>query len=354
MDMESFFPNREQMDVHNSLLASIASNMTDGHIGVRSWEDVQRIVRMGLAPKMFIPGDEFQAEFQNTPKNLAVIGINHDVPTDKNFTNSMTIQFKDHIVSKVFCPKQAFYNVGDGLVAGTHIFTFNNLQYTFDSTVDIPEGGVIVVATWDGDTYIPATVTSYQADRATVIEASMAITPTSGLVDTLTPTNYYSRAKYGSNNWVESPLRLWLNSEGQNWWSPQTDYDMRPSYYNEDGFLSQLDPELLAVIGSVDKQVARNTVSDGGGQDFPKDKIFLLSQVEVNLGTSYAGDVTGEAVYPYWKDSTDADRMKGGTWWLRSPYASIAHNVRTVDPSGAVRSYYARYSNGLVPACVII
>jgi len=48
--------------------------------------------------------------------------------------------------------------------------------------------------------------------------------------------------------------------------------------------LHQLDPDLVAVLGAVDKQVTRNTVTDGGGQDLFSDKVFLLSRVEVMEG----------------------------------------------------------------------
>jgi len=54
--------------------------------------------------------------------------------------------------------------------------------------------------------------------------------------------------------------------------------------------LHRLDPELVAVIGAVEKQVARNTVTDGGGQDTFSDKVFLLSRVEVGLGTEGVTD----------------------------------------------------------------
>ena len=39
-------PTAEQFDVHNSLLASIASN--NGGIKINNWEDLQRINRMRL------------------------------------------------------------------------------------------------------------------------------------------------------------------------------------------------------------------------------------------------------------------------------------------------------------------
>jgi hypothetical protein len=55
-------PTKEQFDVLNTLLASIASNAGAGGITVSNWGDVQRLVRMGLHTKMFTVGDQLVAE----------------------------------------------------------------------------------------------------------------------------------------------------------------------------------------------------------------------------------------------------------------------------------------------------
>ena len=41
-------------------------------------------------------------------------------------------------------------------------------------------------------------------------------------------------------------------------------------------------------------------------------------------------------------------------WWLRSPYATNASNMRIVNITGYVSNYYAYGSNGVVPACCIV
>ena len=125
-----------------------------------------------------------------------------------------------------------------------------------------------------------------------------------------------------------------------------------------------LDPELVAVLGAVDKQVARNTVTDGGGQDLFSDKVFLLSRVEVFGGTE--GTTTGEQAYPYYSTlaanpTTDAlaGRIKyldgsARYWWLRSPNTSTANIPRCVYPSGTVVASYASLAFGAAPACCIV
>ena len=76
-------PTKEQFDVQNTLLASIASNTGTGGIKINNWEDVQRLVRMGLHTKMFTVGDQFVANYNDVPFTWDVIGINHDIPTDE-------------------------------------------------------------------------------------------------------------------------------------------------------------------------------------------------------------------------------------------------------------------------------
>lgn len=38
-------------------------------------------------------------------------------------------------------------------------------------------------------------------------------------------------------------------------------------------------------------------------------------------------------------------------WWLRSPNAGNANNVRNVNPSGALNNNNATNSNGVAPDC---
>jgi len=169
-----------------------------------------------------------------------------------------------------------------------------------------------------------------------------------------------NRQQYGNNRYIHSAIRQWLNSNDDVFqWSSQHSYDEPPtgSIYEGPGFLKLLDPELAAVIGKVNKQVARNTLTDGGGQDLFSDKVFLLSRVEVGLGTE--GTTDGEEVYFYYDGIENAGRIKllNGSprgWWLRSPRVSFAHHARYVNTSGVVDGTGARYSHGLAPACCIV
>lgn len=253
-----------------------------------SWEEVQEIVRRGQAKQVFDIGDQFSVNYNGSPLIVDIIGIDHDIPTDTNFTHSLTIQFHDCI---------------------------QNVQF-----------------------------------------------------DAIEPSNPdESRSKYGNNRYIHSNIRQWLNSNEEPFmWESQHEYDVAStgSPYDGAGFLKLLDPELVAVLGNVDKQVTRNTVTDDGGQDIFSDKVFLLSRTEVY--STDEGDITGESPYEYYsmmnseKTNTEVDwRIKYLSesprfWWLRSPYTGSSPGVRSATTTGLINHYYANNAWGAAPACTII
>jgi hypothetical protein len=173
------------------------------------------------------------------------------------------------------------------------------------------------------------------------------------------------RQQFGNNRYLHSAIRQWLNSAETTFtWQPQHQYDVAPTGapYDGPGFLKLLDPELVAVLGAVDKQVARITV-DGGGQDLFSDKVFLLSGVEI-YGWSEGG-TGGEAPYPYYESLAPNPTLNAldgrikylgssaNRWWLRSPHSS-ASVPYTVHPNGNVSNNYASSRRGVAPAVVIV
>ena len=333
---------------------------------VASWAEVQEVVRRGKAADYFSVGDLFVANYNNSPAVWDVIGINHDTPVDGKYTNSLTIQAHDCLMNVVFDAAEALFYATTELAAGTHVFTMDSGKYQFTTTQAVPVGGQVFISDWGEGSYIPTKIATYAANRTTVIETGLVVTVSTG-ENTLTPVNHQQRCRYGSNNYMESAVRQWLNSEATTFtWAAKTNFD-RPvsgAPFTGGGFLKLLDPELTAVIGKVNKQVAKNTVTDGGGQGLFDDKVFLLSRTEV-YGTT-EGVVTGEKVYPYYSalagapsDAALTGRIKylSGSaryWWLRSP--SVGHSVspRIVYLTGTVDYYTAVYGIGLAPACCIV
>ena len=181
------------------------------------------------------------------------------------------------------------------------------------------------------------------------------------------PTNTdANRQQYGNNRYIHSAIKQWLNSNDAVFtWVSKHQYDAAPTGapYTGPGFLKLLDPELVAVIGAVDKQVAVATI-DGGGQDLFSDKVFLLSRKEI-YGTD-EGTVTGEKAYAFYSamagaatDAALAGRIKllsnaARNWWLRSPNIGNSCIPRAVNTDGNVGSSYAHSAYGLAPACCIV
>lgn len=332
---------------------------------VNSWKDVQRMVRTGRHVDYFAVGDQFIEEYNGEPVVWDIIGLNHDKVTDPKMNNSMTIQAHNCLFNAQFSAPQAIASVSEELPAGRHYMTTNDEQIGFTTTKVIPAGGVIYIATRDG--YTPLTLTTYAANRTTEIETGISAEVVEGEVDTVTNINDRMRARYGSNNYEESAIRQFLNSDSEQFkWTPQTDFDMPSTStpYTGGGFLNLLSPDLVDVIGRVDKQVANNTVTDGGGQTVFSDRAFLLSRVEVYGGTE--GTTTGEEAYPYYSLNATEPVSEAAEWrikylsgsprywWLRSLNVGNSHSVRNVNPNGYVKSSYAIGSYGFAPACTII
>ena len=188
-------------------------------------------------------------------------------------------------------------------------------------------------------------------ETATIIEGSegTAFGKSDGSVVNL---NHIQRAIMGSNNYKESALRQWLNSDGAagTFWTPQTVFDRPPSWEtNTAGFINGLDADFLAVVSDTTYDVGLNNVTDGGGKEILTDRFVLLSRDEIYAGSE--GGVTQGEPLPYFSEfsdhnspstTADSNRIKtnaSGTatyWWLRSPYTSFASNVRSVGTSGTL------------------
>lgn len=63
---------------------------------VKSWADVQQIIREGKAKKVFSIGDQLKCVHGDAGiLTWDIIGIDHDTPSDPNFTHSITLQLHD-------------------------------------------------------------------------------------------------------------------------------------------------------------------------------------------------------------------------------------------------------------------
>ena len=111
-----------------------------------------------------------------------------------------------------FDAAEALYYAEEELQAGEHVFTQDGGGGNFKiiTTQPIPAGGQIFISF--GGEYNNMTASTYAEDRITVIENGLAVTPTED-ADTLGEVNGRARCRYGSNNYGESIIREWLNSD---------------------------------------------------------------------------------------------------------------------------------------------
>lgn len=314
-----------------------------------------------------------------------VIGINHDTPSDSQYEYSLTLQLHDCIAELQFCARQALFAFPEGLAAGTYHFTIGaqpwytsdvnkTVQFTLASA--IAAGGQLVINNAYNATAIGSTISAFASVTASTAAETVTMSEGSAGTDLGTvnnaktaTVNSIQRALLGSNNWGESTLRQYLNSDkpaGQVW-KPATKFDRPPSWAaSSAGFLYGLDPEFVKVLGKVKKKTALNTVSDGGGSIETDEKVFLLSRSEIYAGDNITGgEGTPYAYYSMFSDfnapntGADTNRIKyragaAKYWWLRSPSVGDASLVCNVHPSGTFYGSGATYGSGVAPACVIV
>jgi len=375
----------EKLDTQNALLAAIMEN-AGGSIKPTSWAQVQTLVRAGLASRVFAIGDQLTMHRGNATLVWDIIGIDHDTPTDPQFTHSMTLQLHDCFDGTQFDNKEAFFFCESALPAGTYKFTVGahswvsgdvGKTFQFTLTTQVPAGGQLVFNNAYNVTFANATLSSYASRTSTTALETVTMTEGSGGSSLGTFNNEINgnvnscqRALLGSNNYKESAMRQFLNSAAAagSVWTPQTKFDRPPSWVTSlAGWKNGMDADFLAVLGETHIVVSRNTVCDGGGSDEMDDTFFLLSRREIYAGNEVGNVIEGEP-YPYYSDysdlpaagtGNDTNRIKyrNGSaqyWWLRSPYAGHGSLVRYVGTAGNINLNYANNSHGVAPACNII
>ena len=216
---------------------------------------------------------------------------------------------------------------------------------------------------------------TYDADN-NIIESNLACTEgsegtclgtvsvaASSIVNMIGTFNSTQCNAYGSNIWSLSGVRQWLNADSTGWWVKQHMFDLAPSYSGTKGYLGDLDPAFVAILGEVEVSQKRNTVYavDGqlSGYETTRDKVFLPSMTELNYGNN-DGYAEG-SVLEFYKGAGNTDRIKydissaptARYWWMRSPYPWSASHVRGVGLDGSLRDNGASSGNGVAPACVI-
>ena len=356
-----------------------------------TWKQIQQMIRGGLGPNAYPVGTQFTVTHTKYGSLLFdVIAHDHHKNPNDPAAHTMTLLMHDVIYTRPFDGVEAAYlvtaeNHADGLPAGTYHFLipagytsaeaegWTGIQFTTTETV--PVGGHIVFA-WISGNVSAAKISTYESATATTaIESNLALSNGTGGTSLGTMLynsdnangymNHLARLRYGSNNWNESNIRQWLNSDAASgWWTPKTPLDRLSSTYAAlEGFLNGMDSDFAAALGEVDVVTRKNSVfeadSDIGTKTYTtRDKIFLLSNDEV--GFAVEGIAQGSVV-DFYNGAANADRIKydysstatARNWWLRSPNPGGADNARIVSRSGAQNNHSACSGIGAAAACVI-
>lgn len=373
-----YFPTSSQLKRINEHLKTIAGTM-GAEVDVSTWEGVQKIVRMGLAPTVFPIGTQLSAN-RGTYGECVFEVVAHDYLKDPYNENAptMTLMTRDVILAMQFDERETFYHADSELSAGTYCFTLPTAYsswaagtYSFTLSNALPKGGVLGI---NGNASTPLTslsVTAY-VDRTFDFSSELVSISSGGSGISLgtfgVELNHVSRVAYGSDNYKESALRQYLNSSKStgNVWSPQTKYDRPPSWVKvHAGFLTDFDDDFISVIGTVAVPCSANNIFESQDSTVAKgekyilhDKFYPASQQEViESSTGIVGD--DSRILPYYEGAINADRIKYRTnspaaWRLRTPVDAIGNNVRLVHTDGRVLNDFANLAYGCAPMCTIV
>lgn len=375
-----YLPTSTQMDEMNANLLKIAAAIS-GNIRTDDWNGIQQAVRSGVAKELFPIGSQIVVPHAVYGDQVFDVVAHDYLKSALNPTaHTMTLLSHYSIGNFVFDAPEAFYtHVGtEPLPAGTYNFTipttYSNWAagtYQFTLANALPKGGQLCVSGYADKAMTTLKVNVYA--NATTTTATESVTITEGnngtpLGEFHGTLNHEQRVSYGSNNYGQSAVRQFLNSEAAagSVWRPQTKFDRPPSWAaNTAGYMNGLSAEFKAIVGAVNLPCSTNNTYESPDSAFVqnsaytlKDKFYLVSRKEV-FGSSDDVD-DGSVQLPYYVGSANVDRVKttnngsAADWWVRTPNRYHAYGVRLVNSDGSLSSNSANYSNGVVPACTIM
>ena len=368
-------PREETMKQIARSLNIIATSQAGHTIIPDSWENVRQLVRQGISDKAFPIGSQLKFKHDHYGDIVCdVVAHNYNKnPLDAS-APSMTLLFSNCVDNVMFDNIEALYYCEDALAAGTYHFTLlaeydptygGGKTYQFTLANPVPAGGVIMFPWGSQSPAVNTVVSTFPSRESTTAIESVNVTEGTsgtnlGTADgNTTNMNHSHRIRYGNNEWENSALRQWLNSDKDMpaLWTPKTIFDRPPSgsSYQRGGFLKGIDPEFLAVLGKVKNTIP---VSPSGSTEVT-DLFFPPSRKEI-YGIDEVSGVEEGTQYPFYASTGDDDDFKikylgssPRSWWLRTPYSGHLTIVRFVNISGALYGNSAYNSYGVVAACVI-
>ena len=381
----------DKFDVMNDHLRKISLAVGGEVSKPTTFEEVRIHCRNGNIDGMLSIGDAIPFTKDGVKYNAIVVDFIKDgqhsngLQLQNGLKRGVIFQTEKILYNLQFDEREAFYYAKGGLSAGTYHFKVDahswaagevgkTIQFTLSEPV--PVGGQLVWKQAHNEVFAGGGIDVFaNSDSVTAIE-TVTMSEGAGGVDLGTITNAIDgnlnscqRALLGSNNWKESAMRQYLNSNAAagSVWTAKTVFDRPPLWRDSTkGFLNVVNDDLANNVAEVIRHTYRNTVSDGGKFDETKDKIFLASRKEVFMPSESSDDDTepfdwykSNSIYDVAHTNADPIRVKAhasgtaGYWWLQSPHVGHASLVRLVSPTGAYDGSGASISSGVAPAFVI-
>ena len=298
-----------------------------------------------------------------------------------NGSPRMVLLMHDVIYDRMFDQKEALYYANSALPAGSYYFTVkndawkaseNDKAFYFTLANNLAAGGQLRAnfsydATLNGKSisaYASGSSTS-AAETVTLSETEIAGATNLGDTDGTVDVNFFHRLVLGSNNYKESAIRQWINSNkaASAWWASTNKFDVIPSYAAQPGLLHGMDKDFLDIIQETTVPCKTNNTFELSGWTLNtaytvKDKFYLASRNELGYGTE---NVAEGSVWDLFDGAQNVDKIKydisakttARYWWVRSPYPGDAGDVRLVNTSGALDNYRASVGGGAAAACEI-
>lgn len=366
-------------------------------IPASSWSEFRDLVRSGDATTLYPVGTKLYETWGDTTSNAWIVV---DYPTGEDYldsdlaqqgyTNRVMLMEEKINYLRQFDAIEAWLYVETAIPVGTCRFTIPNYDtsyggnktYIFTSTADVPVGGQLTL-TWAYQQN-PSAVQAYSSSTNTSSIFSVPISEWDGTTpctdlgtiklamsdadSTYGKLNHIHRARYGSNNYAQSAIRQWFNSDAaaNAWWQPTTIFDRPYGNRNTAGRLNTMDNDMKSIIATPTINCIANNLFESPSLDGTtftlqtaytiQDKLFPVTHTEVNLSSTPNVD----SILSQYIGAGNTDRIKhradngnASYWWLRTPSPAGASGGRGVGTSGALSSSGASYAFGGVAACII-
>ena len=365
-----------------------------------TWADIQKIVRLGAAPRYFPVGYEFVTHDSTNDTDIIwrVVGYDTIQAADESLSHTMVLETK-YVYSissagtgarRCFDEKEAIYYVEDGLDPGTYYFTIPagyggnkeavETSISFTLAQPVPAGGVIVYSLpmnkiISNDYKMETYSSQISTDPIEEVSVSVGVNGTNlGIADgSVQNTNHCDRAIGGSNNYAQSAIRQLLNSsaDASEFWTPQTRFDMVPSWHDKQpGIMARFPADFLAVVQPAIVKCCTNRIYETDSLDGTvvakdqvyalHDRFFLLSGVEI-YGTEQGTDQRLGEMLEFYDGLTNTEKIKhdmngsSSYSWLRDAPITSTCNVRYI--SGVYGSFSGSNASFTTPsftiACII-